>query len=139
MTLEPQDKKILSNIRIEKARKYLQDASANFKESRYETAVNRSYYAALNAVRSILILEGVDPETHKGAITMLSLRFIKPAFLSKDILKKFELLLARRTDVDYGDFEIVEAADAEDSLKSAEQIIETIDRVRTKLVSELMT
>ena len=51
---------------------------------------------------------------------MLSLRFVKPALLSKDILKKFELLLTRRTDVDYGDFEIVEAADAEDSFKSAE-------------------
>ncbi|MBE0427352.1 MAG: HEPN domain-containing protein [Nitrospirae bacterium] len=139
MTLEPQDKKVLSDMRIEKACKYLQDASANFKEGRYETAVNRSYYAALNAVRSVLILEGVDPETHKGVITMLSLRFIKPALLSKDILKKFELLLARRTDVDYGDFEIVEASDAADSLKSAEQIIETIERVRTKLVAELMT
>ncbi|MEW6570528.1 MAG: HEPN domain-containing protein [Nitrospirota bacterium] len=139
MTLEPQDKKTLSNIRIEKARKYLQDASANFKEGRYETAVNRSYYAALNAVRSILVLEGVDPETHKGAITMLSIRFIKPALLSKDILKKFELLLSRRSDVDYGDFEIIEAIDAEDSLRSAEQIIEDIERVRTKLVKELTT
>lgn len=138
MTLEPQDKKILSNIRMEKARKYLQDASANFKEGRYETAVNRSYYAALNAVRSILILEGVDPETHKGAITMLSLRFIKPALLPKDILKKFEILLARRTDVDYGDFEIIEASDAEDSLKNAEQLIKAIEEVRTKLVAELI-
>jgi uncharacterized protein (UPF0332 family) len=101
--------------------------------------VNRSYYAALNAVRSILILEGVDPEKHKGAITMLSLRFVKPALLSKDILKKFELLFARRADVDYGDFALVEAADAEDSLKSAQQIIESVESLRTKLIADLKT
>lgn len=42
------------------------------------------------SVRSTLILEGIDPETHKGAITMLSLRFIKPALLPKDILKNLK-------------------------------------------------
>ncbi len=121
---------------MEKAYKYLRDADANYKEGRHETAVNRSYYAALSAVRSILILEGADPETHKGAITMLSLRFIRPALLSKDIVKKFEILLSRRTDVDYGDFEILDKADAGDSIKIAEEIITAIDSIRKGMTVE---
>ncbi|MBI4684873.1 MAG: HEPN domain-containing protein [Nitrospirae bacterium] len=137
MTLESQDKIALSNIRIEKARRYLQDASANFNEGRYETSINRSYYAALNAVRSILILEGVNPETHKGVITMLSLRFIKKEILSKELLKNFEFLLSKRTGVDYGDLETIDASEAEDSLKSAELIVESVDTVRKKLIAEL--
>jgi hypothetical protein len=57
--------------------------------------------------------------------------------LPVDIIKKFKILLSRRTDVDYGDFDTIDVTDAEDSLKSAELIIETIDRVRTKLIAEL--
>lgn len=137
MTLAPEDKKALSNIRMEKAYRYLQDATANYREGRYETAVNRSYYAALSAVRSILILEGIDPESHKGAITMLSLRFVKPSLLAKDIVKRFELLLSRRTDVDYGDLETIDAEDAKDSLKITEEIIHGIDKVRKEMIKGL--
>jgi uncharacterized protein (UPF0332 family) len=68
-------------------------------------------------VRAILILEGANPETHEGAVTLLSLRFVKTRILPVDIVKKFKILLSRRTDV----------------------IIETIDQVRKRLISELET
>lgn len=106
-------------------------------DKRYRSSVNRSYYAALNAVRSILALEGANPETHDGAVTLLSLKFVKIGFLPVDIIKRFKVLLSRRTDVDYGDFDTIDSAEAEDSLKSAEQIIQTIDQVRTKLIREI--
>lgn len=135
MTLELGDKKALSNIRMAKAHEFLGDAKANLKEGRYKTAINRSYYSALNAVRAILILEGVNPETHEGVVTMLSLRFIKPRILPIDIVKKFKILLSRRTDVDYGDFETIDKADAEDSIKITEKIIDVIDKVRKKMTA----
>jgi len=61
MTLESQDKKALSNLRMERAQRCLNDARTNFHGGRYEAAVNRSYYGALFAVRSLLILEGIVP------------------------------------------------------------------------------
>jgi len=137
VTLSPEDKKALSDLRVEKAYRLLEDARANYEEGRYETSVNRSYYAALSAVRSILILEGVDPESHKGAITLLSLRFVKPGLLPKDIIKDFEILLSRRTEVDYGDFETVGKDESEDSLNIAQEIIQRIEGVRRKLLSTL--
>lgn len=115
----------------------MEDARANYNEGRYKTSVNRSYYAALNAVRSILILEGVNPETHEGVITMLSLRFIKPALLQVEVIKKFKTLLSRRTDVDYGDFETINAAEAEDSLRIAQEMIGSIDKVRIGMIRDL--
>lgn len=133
MTLESKDKKSLSDIRMSKAYVFLNDAKANYNEGRYETSVNRSYYAALNAARAILILEGVNPETHEGTVTMLSLRFIKPKLLPVDIIKKFKTLLSRRTDVDYGDFESIDKTDADDSIKITEEIIKSIDKARKKL------
>ncbi len=47
LQLEPKDKKSLSHIRMEKALEFLKDARSNFKEFRFKTSVNRSYYAAL--------------------------------------------------------------------------------------------
>jgi len=137
MILDIRDKKALSNTRMEKASEFLADARATYGDKRYRTSINRAYYAALNAVRAILVLEGANPETHEGAATLLSLRFIKTGVLPVEIIKKFKILLSRRTDVDYGDFDTIDANDAEDSLRSAEELITTIDAARMKLVEEL--
>ncbi len=133
MTLESKDKKAVSDVRMAKAYEFLEDARANYNEGRFKTSINRSYYAALNAIRSILILEGANPLTHEGVITMLSLRFIKSAILPVDVVRKFKVLLSRRTDVDYGDFETVDKTDAEESIRSSEKIIKLIDKTRKKI------
>jgi hypothetical protein len=137
MTLNSEDKKTLSDLRFDKASEFLDDARANFKEARTKTSISRSYYAALNAVRALLILEGVDSEKHGGAITILSLRFIKTGLLPVEIAKSMKLLLSRRTDVDYGDFESIDTADAQDSIDKAEDILRRINDVRKKMIDEL--
>ena len=137
MILEIKDKKIISDTRMEKSKEFLADARATYDDKRYRTSVNRAYYAALNAVRAILILEGANPETHDGAVTLLSLRFVKTGVLPVDLVKKFKILLSRRTDVDYGDFDSTGVAEAGDSLKCAEEIIQMIDGARRKIIADL--
>ena len=137
MILELRDKKNLSDARMAKAMEFLADAGATFREKRFRTSVNRSYYAALNAVRAILILEGSNPESHEGAVTLLSLKFIKQGVLPIEIVKKFKILLSRRTDVDYGDFDTIDEKESEDSLNVAEEIIVAIERVRIRLLDEM--
>ncbi len=134
MTLGPQDKRNLSDLRMSKALEFLEDARANLGEGRYRTAINRSYYAALSAARSILILEGPNPEPHDGVVTMLGLRLVKPGLLPVDVVKDFKLLLSRRTDVDYGDFDTIDRADAEDSGRITGDMIDLIERTRKTLV-----
>ena len=137
MNLEAKDKKVLSDIRMTKALEFLEDARANCNDLRYRTAVNRSNYAVLNAARALLVLEGVSPETHSGIVTMLSLRFVKPALLPVRIVKDFKVLLSRRTDVDYGDFETIDASDARDSVRIAAELIEEVDRLRKEMIGSL--
>lgn len=134
MTLEPQDKRSLSDVRMAKALEFLEDARANLREGRHKTAINRSYYAALSAVRSILILEGANPETHEGAVTMLSLRLVRPGLLPIEVVKNFKLLLSRRTDADYGDFDTLDKADAEDAIRIVEGMVGTLERARKALL-----
>lgn len=130
MKLSRQDKENLSDIRFAKAQEFLRDAKANIAEGRDKTGVNRTYYAVLQAVRSLLVLEGLDAETHSGAITVLSLHFIKPGLLPLEAVKTIKLLLSRRTDVDYGDFDSISTEDAQDSLEKAEALLAQIDAVR---------
>ena len=137
MTLSADDKRSLSEVRFEKAQAALEDARANLEQDRLGTSVNRSYYAALGAVRSLLILEGVSPESHAGAVTMLSLHFIKTELLSITIVKHLKTLLSRRADVDYGDFESITRDEAEDSVARAEETLTAIDELRSRLAAEL--
>ena len=137
MTLSADDKRSLSDLRFEKAQAALEDARANLEQDRLGTSVNRSYYAALGAVRSLLILEGVSPESQAGAVTMLSLHFIKTELLSITIVKHLKTLLSRRADVDYGDFESITRDEAEDSVARAEETLTAIDELRSRLAAEL--
>ena len=137
MTLSADDKRSLSDLRFEKAQTALQDAGANLAEGRLSTAVNRSYYAALNAVRSLLILEGINPESHAGAVTMLSLHFIKTELLPVTIVKHVKTLLSRREDVDYGDFESITRDEAEDSVARAGEMLAAVEALRSRLAAEL--
>lgn len=135
--LSVEEKTALSDHRFQKSKEALSDADINFAGGIYKTSVNRSYYAVLHAARSLLIIKGVDPLRHEGVITMLSLHFIKSNMLSTETARIFKHLLSLRTDVDYGDFEVITAQDAEDALKEAKRFIEIIEPVREQLIKEL--
>ncbi len=137
MTLEPGEKKTLSDVRMEKAAEFLRDAEKTLKEGLYRTSINRSYYALLNATRSLLILEGSNPLSHDGVITMLSLHFIKKGLLPVELGKAYRKLLSLRSEVDYGDFDEAGRAEAEESVGTAKDAIGKIDQVRKRLCAEL--
>jgi len=126
MILEKKDKQAISKIRLERADEFLSDAEATYKDKRYKTSVNRSYYAALSALRGLLILDGVNPESHEGVVTMFSLRFIKTGLISKQLIKDFKYLMAQRTDVDYGDMADVNRADAKQAIENSKKIIDAV-------------
>lgn len=133
----PPDKKIgLSDLRFERAMEMLEDARKSLAAGMIKTSINRSYYATLHATRSLLILKGLDPVTHDGAIKLLSLDFIKSGLLPKDMVKIIKRLLSIRTDVDYGDLSTYEMSDAEEALKDAEEFVRNIDLLRKKLIEE---
>ena len=87
--------------------------------------------------QSLLILDGADPDSHRGTITTLSRRFIKSELLPISVIKNYKLLRSRRTDADYGDFETIDRIEAEDSVAKAEEILDQINELRLRLIAEL--
>jgi uncharacterized protein (UPF0332 family) len=137
MTLTSEEKKALAEYRIKKAKEIFEEAKFNFEHNKFATAVNRSYYTVLNASRALLILKGIDPESHSGCKTMLSLHFVKAAMMDNKYIEYFKTLFARRTDVDYGDFELIDKEKAEDSLNKACEFLIMADGLLNELIENL--
>ncbi len=130
--MKPEDLKILSNLRIERAKEFLKEAEFNFKNKFYRTAINRSYYAVFYAMKSLLVLERAFPKTHEGTKTLFNLRFIKTKRLPIELGQKIEELYKKRIDADYEDFTVISEKDAQYSLKLAKEIIDKIIKLQKK-------
>ena len=137
MTLDREEKKTLSKYRLEKAERLLEDARLLFKESRWESSVNRSYYSALNAAKAALILFGVDPKTHEGVKTMVNKNLISDGLIGQEYGKLFRNLLSEREDADYTDYVMIDAADAEEALQNASILIGKIKEVIISVSKQL--
>lgn len=136
MTLTEEDKAELSRYRMSKAESLLTDAELLLKSNSFESAVNRAYYAVLLATRALLILRGIDPETHEGAKTMLSKEFIKTGLLQKEAGETFRLIQARRVDSDYGDYIEIDASEAADSLNRAKEFVSKAKQAQKGIFKE---
>lgn len=137
MTLSVKDKIEFSRYRLEKAKRLFQDALNLFNSGSYESSINRSYYAVLTASRSLLILRGIDPETHEGVKTMLSKEFIRTDLLPKEFGETFRSIQARRIDSDYGDYIEIGLNEASDSLKRTEEFIRKVEEVSNVIIENL--
>lgn len=137
MTLNIEEKKTLSKYRLEKAERLLDDARLLLKEGRWESSINRSYYAALSAAKAALILFGIDPKTHEGIKTMVSKKLVLDGLIPKEYGKWFRTLLFEREDADYADYVTIDSSDAEDAVKNATRFIEKIKEVINNLIKQL--
>jgi len=134
MTLTREDKIGLSNYRMEKAKALLRDAELLLASGSHASSTNRSYYALLSAVKSLLILRGIDPETHEGAKVMFSKEFIRTGLVGKEFGEAFRSLQSRRMDSDYGDYIELGPEEAKDSIERAKHFIETAETARNKII-----
>lgn len=137
MNLKKEEIKTLSRLRIEKAEEFLKEAEFNFKNKFYQTSINRSYYAVFSAINSLLILEGTSVKTHSGIKTLFNLRFIRTKKLPFKFSEYLDYLMRKRTDVDYGDFVVIDEKTARKVLKIAKEIVKSIKKLRKKLENAL--
>ena len=67
-----------------KARKFLDDARANLKMGRLDTALDRAYYAMYHAARAMLQHYDIPlPKTHSGLRSVLGHELVKPGIVSR--------------------------------------------------------
>jgi uncharacterized protein (UPF0332 family) len=137
MTLSKKEKKTLANYRIQKAHRFLEDAELLLKEKRWESSINRSYYAVLSAAKAMLILFGIDPKTHEGVKKMINKQLVLEGLLSKEQGKWFRNLLFEREDVDYADYVSIDSSDAKSAFRNATKFLKKANALIKTLSHQL--
>jgi uncharacterized protein (UPF0332 family) len=93
----------LINYRLERAKDTLDDARILADNKKWNSTINRLYYAAYYAVIALLLKSNLKPITHKGAKTEFSNHFIKSQIIPKEFGQIYSQLFTWRQKGDYDD------------------------------------
>jgi uncharacterized protein (UPF0332 family) len=93
----------LINYRIARAKDTYEDAQILAEREKWNSTINRLYYAAFYAVMALLLDSDLKPSTHNGAKSNLSEYFIKTGKIDKEYGKIYSQLFTWRQKGDYDD------------------------------------
>lgn len=96
-------KEDLVKYRIARAKDTLEDAYILAENEKWNSAINRLYYAAYYAVIALLLSADLKPTTHNGAKSNFSEHFVKTGKIDKELAKIFSQLFTWRQKGDYDD------------------------------------
>lgn len=131
-TLDEQSKNALIAYRIQRAYETLKEAKVMMRESFYNAAVNRLYYACYYASVALLLKYNIQPQTHNGVKTMLGLHFVSTGKIPIKIGKTFTTLFEKRHSGDYDDFVYCDKEMLDELYPLAETFIDTLDALIRK-------
>jgi uncharacterized protein (UPF0332 family) len=92
------------NYRLQRATDTLNDAKLLAENERYNSSINRLYYACFYGVSALLYYHSIEARTHKGVRIKFMSEFIKTGLFDKDFGKLFSDLYDWRQEGDYSDF-----------------------------------
>ncbi len=96
-------KEDLIKYRLLRARDTYEDAQILAERNKWNSTINRLYYAAYYAVMALLLNSDLKPTTHNGAKSNFSEYFILPNKVSKEHGKMYSQLFTWRQKGDYDD------------------------------------
>ena len=87
-----------------RARATLDDAAVLIERSRWNSALNRLYYAAFYAARALLATQNLDSSRHSGVISLFQEHFVKTGLVRQETARALPRLFEKRQTTDYGDY-----------------------------------
>ncbi|SEL59261.1 Uncharacterized protein, contains HEPN domain, UPF0332 family [Ruminococcus sp. YRD2003] len=126
----------LSKYRLDTAKGDLKAARLLFDATEFRSSVNRSYYAIFHALRAVLALDGFDSSKHSGIISYFNLNYVKTDVFSREISKIISSAYRLREKADYQDFYIVSIEEADEQIKKADTVINSISEYLNEKYSE---
>lgn len=118
----------LSALLLERACQTLSFIPKHIEIGDYHTALNRSYYAAFYAIKSIEILDGYDSKKHSGVISFFRQNYVKNGVFDTEISNIIGRLEQYRELSDYNVAASFDKTDAEEQYNNARILVEAILR-----------
>jgi uncharacterized protein (UPF0332 family) len=96
-----ENKKENIKAELEGAAKTILEADLLFKNSFFKGAVSRLYYSLLYSIRALLLIKGLEPKSHEGALRLFSLHFVKEGRFEAKASHVFSKMMKYREEADY--------------------------------------
>lgn len=90
--------------RLEKAEETFEVAELLAKHEKWNSVVNRLYYASFYAITALLVKTGIETKSHAGVKTQFFIHYIKTGMIERHLGKLYGDLFDWRQKGDYGDF-----------------------------------
>ena len=87
-----------------RARATLDDADVLIDGKRWNSALNRLYYAAFYAARALLATQNLDSSRHSGVISLFQEHFVRTSTVLQETARALPRLFEKRQTTDYGDY-----------------------------------
>lgn len=101
MALTEEERTILVQREYEKAMTFYSQALKNAELGIWDVVANRLYYSAFHAVSALLIRDQHKVGTHKGAVLLFGLHYVKTGIFTADDGRFYSQLQSLREKADY--------------------------------------
>ncbi|TFH44564.1 MAG: HEPN domain-containing protein [ANME-2 cluster archaeon] len=121
------DKESYINYRLARAWDTFDDAKILAEKGKWNSTINRLYYAAYYAVMALLLKNDLKPTTHNGAKSNFTEHYIKSQIIDKKYGKLYSQLFTWRQKGDYDDLFDFQEQQVSEYFKPVEELISLIE------------
>ncbi|MFT4152635.1 HEPN domain-containing protein [Parafilimonas sp.] len=114
------------DYKLEKAQQSLEAAELLFNNNFFADSLSKIYYAVFYAVSAWLTKKKLNPKTHQGVKSLFHKEFIYTGNVSKEQGEFFDMLQAKRFEVDYEDYPFINEEKLPQYLENAKALIALI-------------
>ena len=132
MALNDEERKTMVGLEIEKAERFLKQASMMCDLEQWDMAANRYYYACFHAVQALFICNGLSTRRHKGMLTQFGLHYVKTGIV-EDRLGAFLIRMEQLREK--GDYNCLFDVTKDELLTFVEPAKELVDKIK-QLIAE---
>ena len=125
-------KEDLINYRLSRAWDTFEDARILADRKRWNSTINRLYYASYYAISALLLKSNLNSTTHNGTKSLFSEKFIRSEIIPRDLGKIYSQLFTWRQKGDYDDLFDFDQEKVLPYFEPVQRLIEIIDSLITK-------
>lgn len=101
MSLTNDDKKVLTQLHLDKAHACLKDGEQLLQMDSVSAAANRFYYAVFHAIHALFVTNGIQSKSHNGTIAQFNQQFVKTGLIDPQFGHFVALMENMREKADY--------------------------------------
>lgn len=131
--MTPEERSQYVKYRLEKSEETFEVAQLLIENRKWNSSVNRLYYAAYYAVSALMVKLEVPPKTHTGVRTSFFLHYIKSDRIAIHLGKTYSDLFDSRQKGDYGDLWDFTEEDVLSMLEPTQELIQAVRREIDKI------